>query len=64
MLYERRANWREAAAMSRWRVLPARPSLASVIALPVSSESRRTGGIASRQGSSAATVSSVNRKRR
>ena len=54
MLYEWRANWCDAAAMSRWRVLPAGRSLASVIAFPVWSRSPRSGAIVSRQGNSAA----------
>jgi hypothetical protein len=43
--------------MSRWRVVPARRSLASVIALPVSSRSPRSGVIVSRRADSAARVS-------
>ncbi len=61
MLYERRANWCAAAAMSRWRVVSARRSpasarrsLISVITIPASSRSPRSGGIASRQDNSSA----------
>src|SRR5271166_2868605 len=40
--------------MSRWRVVSARRSPASIIAPPVSSRSPHSGAIASRQGNSAA----------